>query len=114
MKIKFRNLLPAQLQCKGRPPKSPAGLDVCQRVRSDGVGHLKTHYAELFNTKTGKPIGYVGPGCTIIADPKLALRGNYLNRHHALWALRDCLVGFGVGDNKKFKADLKKALKESR
>lgn len=116
MKVKLsrRNILPRDMACKGRPPKSPAGLKVCHRVRSDGTGSEKTHYAEIFSTKTGKPVGYIGPGCTIVTDPKLALRGNYLNRHHADWALRDCLIGFGIGDNKKFKAALKKALKASK
>jgi hypothetical protein len=91
VKIKTGVILPRDMACKGRPPKSPAGFSSCHRVRSEGQGTGKTYYTELFSTKTGKSVGFVGPDCRITLDPKLAERSNYLNRHNAEWAFRNCL-----------------------
>lgn len=120
MKIKLKqpNLTPENLVCRGRGiPKSKAGLAVCYRIKSEGEGSRKTHITELVSTKTGRSIGYIGHdenrNCAIVADPQLAIRKDYLNKFQNGWLLRDCLLGFGTGDSKKFNAALKKALKNT-
>lgn len=115
--LKLKGPSPRDYACKGRPPKcaSPgaAAPGVCYRVRSEGEGDRKTHMAELVSTRTGNPIGYIGVGCTVVSDPALARRSNYLNKMNAEWDLYSCLQGYH-GDKKAFKASLKAALKKEK
>lgn len=111
MKYKSSKLKFADFECKGRTPKAKNPYGACVRVRSEGTGYSKTHYAEIFSTKTGRSIGFVGPNCTIVKTPAHAERSDSLNKHNSQHALWWCLVL--RAEDKEFRKRLKAAIKSS-
>lgn len=110
MKLKGPKHFFHEFECKGRPPKAKNPYGACVRVRSEGSGYTKTHYAEVVSTKTGKSIGFMGRGCNIVKTPAEAERSDYLNKMNSRDALYWCL--FLRGDHKEFLKKLKVAQKE--
>jgi len=109
------------LECKGsgrarKARKLPKGApNVCFRIRSDEKDAWgKRHVAELFSGKTGRSLGFIGPGCTIVPTTAQAASSDYLNRMNTENLLKECL-GKGWSGNdyvKPFKKALKKAEKK--
>lgn len=112
MKIKKYVPLEDAYRCKGRNKPTKKGHPFCWKVKAEGTGHEKKHRIEFHSTRTGEPVGYMGPFCRFVTKKEEALTLDYLNAYAASWEMKKCLMDAASKGRRPFEKVAKQMMKD--
>lgn len=116
MKVKAGKWIdPKTLLCKGRIKPTKKGPSFCYKVKRGKdpkkLLHAATFQVEFHSRRTGKPLGFLGFGCTFAETQDKAQTWDYLNESAAEFSIHQCLLDAQRGGKARWEKEAKATVK---